>query len=264
MKKIFLFIAASFVFASSHAQDIPYKTCNKCWNRDSLGNHRVAVLVENENTVAKVVIPWRRRDNHPETKRIIIQDAKTSRKVLNHYEKNISREAGEIYFEPISGKGIYYVYYLPLKNEGRSNYPRGVYLKPENTANTNWAYNNSSDAKVQAFESIDDLNSFYPMEVIATKSETASLIEKSNNKDFIVFPEDRLHPIKMTQDLPKKWIDAGIQNQLKGNADKGEWSAFQLGLLALKDQSSIEINFSDLKNAAGNSIAAKQLACCSL
>ena len=153
-------------------------------NRDSLGNHRVVVVVDKDNEVAKVVIPWRRRDDHPENKRIIIQDAKTSRKVLNHIEKSISRESGEIYFEAISGKGIYYIYYLPLRNEGRSNYPRGVYLKPENTAETNWSYNNVSNAKVQAFESIDDLNSFYPMELIATKSETAAIIEKSPNKEF--------------------------------------------------------------------------------
>ena len=264
MKKIFLFIAAAFVFVVSHAQDIPYKTCNNCWNRDSLGNHRVVVVVDKDNEVAKVVIPWRRRDDHPENKRIIIQDAKTSRKVLNHIEKSISRESGEIYFEAISGKGIYYIYYLPLRNEGRSNYPRGVYLKPENTAETNWSYNNVSNAKVLAFESIDDLNSFYPMELIATKSETAAIIEKSPNKEFIVFPEDRSNPIKMTRDLPKKWIDEGIQNQLKGTADKGEWFAFQLGLLAIKNQSSIEINFSDLKNAAGNMIAAKQLSCINL
>lgn len=264
MKKIFLSVAAVFVFIISHAQDIPYTICSNCWNSDSLGNHRVVVSVDKDNEVAKVVIPWRRRDLHPENKRIIIQEAKTSRKVLNHFEKNISRESGEIYFEAISGKGIYYIYYLPLKNEGRSNYPRGVYLKPENTAETNWSYNNTADAKVQAFESIDELNSFYPMEQIATKSETAALIEKSINKEFIIFPEDRLHPIKMTKDLPKKWIDAGIQNQFKGKADKGEWYAFQLGLYALKDQSSIEIQFSDLKNAAGNTIAAKQMSCINL
>ena len=264
MKKIFLLAAAALVIVGSNAQDIPYKTCTNCWNRDSLGNHRVVVLVDQENTVAKVSIPWRRRDANPENKRIIIQDAKTGLKVLNHVDQNITRESGDIYFEPISGKGIYYVYYLPLKNEGRSNYPRGVYLKPENTANANWTYNNYANAKVQAFEAFDVLNSFYPMEVIATKTETASLIEKSTNKEFIVFPEDRLNPIKMMHDLPKKWIDAGIQDQFKGVADKGEWYAFQLGMLALKNQASIEIQFSDLKNAAGNIIPAKQLSCINL
>ena len=264
MKKIFLLAAAALVIVCSNAQDIPYKTCNNCWNRDSLGNHRVVVLVDQENTVAKVSIPWRRRDANPENKRIIIQDAKTGQKVLNHVDQNITRESGDIYFEPISGKGIYYVYYLPLKNEGRSNYPRGVYLKPENTASTNWTYNNFSKAKVQAFESIDDLNSFYPMEIIATDDEAITFIEKSSNKEFIVFPEDRLNPIKMTHDLPKKWIDAGNQTQFKGTADKGEWYAFQLGLLALKNQASIEIQFSDLKNAVGNIIPAKQLSCINL
>lgn len=264
MIKIFLLAAAVLAFVCSNAQDIPYKTCNNCWNRDSMGNHRVVVLVNQENNVAKVVIPWRRRDANPESKRIIIQDAKTGQKVLNHIDQNITRELGEIYFEPISGKGLYYIYYLPLKNEGRSNYPRGVYLKPENTVAANWSYQNYSNAKVLSFEAFDELNSFYPMELIATKAETKSLIEKSSNQEFIVFPEDRLNPIKMNTDLPKRWIDAGIQNSFKGTADKGEWYAFQLGLLALKNQPAIEINFSDLKNAAGNIIAAKDLSCINL
>ena len=99
------------------------------------------------------------------------------------------------------------------------------------------------------------------MEIIATDDEAITFIEKSSNKEFIVFPEDRLNPIKMTHDLPKKWIDAGNQTQFKGTADKGEWYAFQLGLLALKNQASIEIQFSDLKNAVGNIIPPKQLSC---
>ena len=68
---------------------------------------------------------------------------------------------------------------MPYKNEGRSNYPKGVYLKP--------IENNISDvptngvAKVVSFESIDALNSFYPMEIIATKDEKIKFIENSSS-----------------------------------------------------------------------------------
>jgi hypothetical protein len=35
-------------------------------------------------------------------------------------------------------KDQYYVYYLPYKNEGSSNYPKGVYLPVEHTASADW------------------------------------------------------------------------------------------------------------------------------
>ena len=77
-----------------------------------------------------MIIPWRRRDNNPEDKRIIIQDGQTKGKITNVKTGVINRETGEIVFEPTSGKGTYYVYYMLSKNEGRSNYPKGTYLKP--------------------------------------------------------------------------------------------------------------------------------------
>ncbi|MEO6813545.1 MAG: glycoside hydrolase domain-containing protein, partial [Ginsengibacter sp.] len=129
MKKESLFFIFLFLSVASFAQKIPYTNCNECWNADSLGNHRVVIDFRGNGSLAKVTIPWRRRDYHPELKRIIVQDAQTGRKVLNIKSGTLNREYGEIYFEPVSGKGIYYVYYIPYKNEGRSNYPKGVYLK---------------------------------------------------------------------------------------------------------------------------------------
>jgi hypothetical protein len=251
MKRKLLTLILLLAGAIAYAQDIPYTNCPKCWLPDSLGNHRVVLEFNGTGKIAKAIILWRRRDDAPENKRIIIEDATTHQKISNVKTGAINREYGELYFEPVSGKGIYYVYYMPYKNEGRSNYPRGVYLKPENTASADWlntidGNNNIPSAKVKEFQSIDAFNTFYPMEVIATKDETSRLIEKHKGEKFLVFPEDRLNSIRMVNDLPKRWIDKGPQDNFNGEAAKGENFAFQLGVYALQNLEDVKVTFSDL------------------
>ena len=198
MKRKLIFLVLIVTGFSAFSQEIPHTNCDGCWNPDSLGNHRVVLKYNGTDKVAKATILWRRRDEHPELKRIIVEDAATHQKVLNVKTGEINRVFGNIYFEPVSGKGTYYVYYMPYKNEGPSNYPKGIYLKPENTASEEWLNvvdkdENIPDAKVTEFQSINAFNSFYPMEVIATKNETNQLIAENKNKPFLIFPEDRLH-----------------------------------------------------------------------
>ncbi|MEO8568971.1 MAG: glycoside hydrolase domain-containing protein [Ginsengibacter sp.] len=248
------------------SQKIPYTNCNNCWNADSLGNHRVVLESNDTGKIAKAIIRWRRRDNNPQDKRIIIEDAKTQQKVLNVKTAVLNREYGEIYFEPVSGRGTYYIYYMPYKNEGRSNYPQGVYLKPENTSSEEWlasTINNKNipAAHVKEIQSIDSFNTFYPMEVIAMKAETDSLIQKNTSEPFLVFPEDRLHSIRMFSDLPQRWIESGPQNSFTGEAEKGENFAFQLGLYAIQNLQNVKINFSSLTSASGKIISSKNIFC---
>jgi len=248
------------------AQPIHYTNANNDWNADSLGNHRAVLHFNGYGKVAKVYIEWRRRDNNPEKKRIIIQDANTGKKILNVLTMRVNREAGEICFEPISGKGLYYVYYMPYKNEGRSNYPRGVYLSPESTASETWlsSFNASllkRNTVCNEIQSINAFNSFYPMEVIATKKETDDLIRKHPASAFLVFPEDRIYSIRMKQDLPQRWVKNGVTNQFMGQADKGENYAFQLGVYALQDLENLSVSFSNLKNNTGVSISANDISC---
>src|ERR1700712_662170 len=105
MKKQFFAIIFLLAGFTASAQKIPYTNCEKCWLPDSLGNHRVVVTFNGTSNMAKVIIPWRRRDNDPEGKRIIIQDAQTHQKITNVKTVTINRESGEIVFEPTSGKG---------------------------------------------------------------------------------------------------------------------------------------------------------------
>ena len=266
MKKHFFALVLLLSAVGASAQKIPYTNCPGCWLPDSLGNHRVVLTFNGTGKAAKVIIPWRRRDIDPEDKRIIIQDAKTGKKVTNVKLGQITRESGEISFEPTSGAGTYYVYYLPSKNEGRSNYPKGTYLKPEQTASADWLSEVGSGktipaASVKAFQSIDAFNSFYPMEVIATKAETDALVNKHKSEPFIVFPEDRLNSIRMSKDLPQRWIELGEQTKYTGQAARGENFAFQLGIYALQNLQNVKVTFSSLTAPAGKTIPAAALFC---
>jgi hypothetical protein len=257
----FLFFAATLV-----AQKVPYTNCNNCWNADSLGNHRVVLKYNGTGKIAKATIFWRRRDENPELKRIIVEDAKTKQKVLNVKIGTLNREYGDIYFEPVSGSGTYYVYYMPYKNEGRSNYPKGVYLAPENTASEDWLNaveneKNIPDVKVSEFQSINVFNTFYPMEIIATKTETNNLIEQNKSQPFLIFPEDRLHSIRMKNDLPARWIEKGVKTSFTDTAMKGENFAYQLGVYALENIKNIKLLFSDLRNKNGQIISSKNMSC---
>ncbi|MEO5648845.1 MAG: glycoside hydrolase domain-containing protein [Ginsengibacter sp.] len=266
MKKESLLFIFLFLSVALFAQKIQYTNCNECWNADSLGNHRVVIDFRGNGTLAKTTIPWRRRDYHPDLKRIIVQDAKTGKKILNIKAGTLNREYGEIYFEPVSGKGIYYVYYMPYKNEGRSNYPKGVYLKPDTTASAEWLHslnsaNNISIATVKEFQSIDAFNTFYPMEVIATKEETERLIQKNKSAAFLVFPESRFHSIRMTNDLPERWIDKKTLSSFTDTTQKGENFSFQLGIYALQNIHNIQLHFSDLKSSNGKIISSENISC---
>lgn len=265
MIKYFTVLFMLQISCIASAQQVTYTDGKQGWDEDSLGNHRAIVQFTGNNGPARVVIPWRRADSIPSGKRIIVQDAKTGQKVTNVKLLMANNEKGDLLFEPTSGKGDYYIYYLPYKNEGRANYPRGVYLQPENTASTTWLQSlppsPGINTTTKTIQSIDAENSFYPMEVCATAGETATLIKKSARKDFILFPEDRSNPIKMTANLPYRWIQKGIVTAFTGQASRGEQYSFQIGLYAIQKTSIAELRFTALSNGKGQTIPAANLSC---
>jgi hypothetical protein len=247
------------------AQQIKYTDGNDSWNPNQLGNHRAVVQFSGKGNVAKTTIEWRRRDENPDQKLIIVQDAKTGAAILNIKTENINRENGTIFFEPVSGNGTYYVYYMPYIDEGDANYLKGVYAKPENKADAQWLSkiktNLADNCTLTEIQSVNAFNSFYPMDVIATAAETTAIIAKNSGNSFLVFPEDRMNSIRMQKDLPKRWIDKGVQNTFSDTALRGEYLAFQLGVYALQDLSNVKVTFSDLKSKDGKTIAAKSISC---
>ena len=275
MNFTFRCIAFIFLFSgctlSAAAAELKYADGKNHWNADSLGNHRIVIrLTEKEygkdRRAARVVIPWRRRDDHPELKGLIIVDAQTGQRVMNVLRKAVSRESGELLFEPVSGAGEYFVYYMLYKNEGRSNYPKGVYRAPDTTASAGWLGLLGSipvmpAAVAEEYQSIDPFNSFYPMEIIATETETASLIQKNSGKPFIVFPEDRFHPIRMKHDLPLRWIRQEDRDRFADSVQRGEFFTYQLGIYALQNLEEVNLTFTDLKGKKGGVISSKNISC---
>src|SRR6185436_13564242 len=91
-----IFLCISICCKSLVAQQIAYTNGMDSWNTDSLGNHRAVVQFSGKGNIAKVNIGWRRRDANPDQKRIIVQDAKTGKKILNVTASDINRESGTI------------------------------------------------------------------------------------------------------------------------------------------------------------------------
>ncbi|MFD0941883.1 glycoside hydrolase domain-containing protein [Pedobacter boryungensis] len=265
MKNLFsTLLLVCLISFHANAQEIKYTSGNNNWNADSLGNQRAKVSFNGVGKIAKVLINWRRSDPNPEQKAIIVQDAKTGKKINSILPISIDKENGLICFEPESGIGTYYIYYQPYKNEGRSNYPKGIYPKQEKSddkISIKEANATAINTKVVQIESINAFNSVYPMEVIATAEEVKALSVKNAEPAYLVFPESRNYPIVMKNDIPQRWITKGVQKIVTDRAFRGENFSFQLGIFALKDLQNVKLKFSDLKDKSGHKISSALLSC---
>lgn len=257
-----IFVFSIFLLHSlliSSAGEVEYSTGS--WDAAVFGNHRAVIRVEENADAVWVHIPWRRRDHNPEKKNIIIVDAKNGQRIKNVFRVNINREFGDLIFQPAAAPGNYYIYYMPHVTSGRSNYPTVLYPEPATAADEAWLKQHHlaaadrvkgkwSKAKLLRIEAIDEFNSFYPMEVIATTAEVKTLTEKHQNLSYLLFPEDRAFPIRMTRDLPLRWIKSGVNKAFRGKAARGEFYAFQVGVYAVKQNiSDLQVQFSDLRGS---------------
>ena len=243
------------------------------WNSDSLGNHRVVLAVQSKAGAVIARIPWRRRDFNPASKNVIIVDAATGKRITNAVWTRLDREEGDVVFEPQTSPGQYFVYYLIYRSRGSQNYPKGYYQPMERTADTVWMKKHGlsdgrsgseagevvTPASIVQFQSIDEFNSFYPMEVIATADEVRTLLSGHESLPYLLFPEDRMNSIKMTNDLPYRWIEHGIVPMFAGQADRGEFYSFQIGLYAAYSKvGGIRVTMTDLKGPGGSTIPASR------
>lgn len=274
MKRLLFTLLGLLTFGGLQAQNIPadklYGLGN--WDADSLGNHRVVVFVEKPADAVLATIEWRRRDLNPEDKNLIVVDATTGKRITNVCRFAVNRERGEVVFQPQTVPGEYYIYYLKNVMSGSRYYPTVNYPPFENTASADWVKKNKLSgkkapslpaARIVQFQVIDQLNSFYPMEVIATADETARLLKKHPSENYILFTEDRKYPIRMTTDIPYKWIADDRHDTFTGEADKGEYYVFQLGVWAARtDVENLHVDFSALSNAVtGEQIPASSFTC---
>ena len=231
------------------------------------------MLQVNRKADAVIVdIPWRLRKIGPDKKNVIIIDAETNQKILNVFPYEINREHGKFAFQPHTVPGTYYVYYLPYKKEG-SYYPRVTYYPFENIAEDNWIVRNKLTktgvagrvpyAEIVQFQSINELNSFYPMEILATAKEMQGLHKEFENEEAIFFTEDRRHPIRTRYDLPYRWIKERNIDKFSGIANKGEYYTLQVGVYAFKKLiNNIKVSFTQLvNNETGSVIPSGKFTC---
>ena len=262
--KSFFLLSTLFICLFSYGQDIPYVT--GYWDPEGLGNHRAVISVNKNVSAAKVTIPWRRLDN-VDSKGVLLYNALTGKEVKNFYFAKKHQEEAELIFEPQWGIGEYYLYYMPGRNEGYWWIPTAKYLSANVSGNEIWRNNYkgsiSQDAAiVSRFESQSEYNSFYPMEIPVTLQEKEVLSAKYPRYSYLVFPEDRNFPARMTEEIPYRWYKMGAFGTFNGRAMKDESYAWQLGIYAFKNElENVIVKFSDLKSNDGAILPASIMKC---
>ncbi|HQR66486.1 MAG TPA: DUF6067 family protein, partial [Thermoanaerobaculia bacterium] len=117
-------------------------------------------------------------------------------------------------------------------------------------------------ARVNELQAIDAFNSFFPMEVVATRAETADLLARHPDAPFLAFAEDRTNPIRMPDDLPLRWVRRGAASPFAGDARPGEWYAFQVGVFAARQAvRNVRVALSALERNGGGSIPPSAFGC---
>jgi hypothetical protein len=260
--------------AALAAQELRYGTGT--WEPDRYGNHRVVLKVAAPADAVWAHIAWRRRDAGPEKKNLIVVDSKSGMRVNNVARPSVTREAADIVFQARSA-GEYDVYYLPYTGTVAASYPKITYPPPEATADGAWLASHIVGAgkpgverwrllpraQVVEIQAVDDVDSFFPMEVVATAEEMRGLVSRFPRASYLVFPEDRKFPIRMADDLPLRWITRGPGGPFSGEAERGEFYAFQLGIYALQPIEDLDVTFSGLTGPSGK-IEASSFRCINL
>jgi len=243
--------------------------------QDKYGNHRARIYVHQKTDAVWIHILWRRRDIEPESKNIIIVEASTEKQITNLARININREYGDLVFQADT-HGEYYVYYMPFVVSGWSSFPIITYPPPKMEADNDWLDRNGltpdqsewcnlPQAEVLEIQARGEFHRFDPMEIIATSEETQKIIAQYSGLSYLTFPEDRAYPVKMTDDLPLRWIQNGSGTRFYGKAQRGEFYTFQIGIYAAQsDIEQINVDFNDLKDGSGQIISASALQCFNL
>ncbi|MCX5771974.1 MAG: DUF6067 family protein [Candidatus Hydrogenedentes bacterium] len=246
------------------------------WPRE-LGNHRALVQVSEPAGAVRVRLDWRRRDLHPESKAIYVLTPSTGERVANVLPRTVTREFGELIFEPAAGAGTYAIYFMPYRHAGPPHLFKTEYAVPDYAPDPKWlrkhklggstisgdVWQKIPEAEVVAFESRSKFDRRDPMEVIATEQETRRLVAAHPGKTYLLFPEDRRYPIRMAEDMPLRWIQAGPNRPFHGSAQPGEFYAFQIGVFAAQQPlERIAVTFSGLQSAGGSEVITPGSFCC--
>lgn len=245
---------------------------------EALGNHRAVLDVRAAADAVRARIPWRRRDADPDRKAVWVTDAAGTR-VRNVILLSATPEHGDLVFQPTAGPGTYYAYYLPYRYEGWWAFPTTRYAAREETAEAAWSARHGLEAlrpdtpewarlpaaSVQELQAINEFHRFDPMAVPATGAELEALRARHGDEPFLLFPEDRRYPIRMPETIPQRWVACGPGQPHRGEACRGEFYAFQVGVFAWQGPlADLRASWSDLRSAGGPVIPATAIRCLNL
>lgn len=221
------------LYGESKKSKLEYKVPEQTWN-ESFGNHRAVIEIKKPAEAVILDYKWRRHDEAIDNTRFLIINAQNGDTIKNIRRLKVNKEECLIQFGPVSQSGKYYFYYLPYPVQYESGFTRGGYYAPENEPDKEWENKISSlkkieKAKILSVESRTPFDSFYPMEIPATKNEEQDYI-KSNWEKFYLFAEDRSNPIRMRDAIPVKWLDYVQGHQFSGTAAPNEYYTFQVGV----------------------------------
>lgn len=236
-RKSHLLILSLFISSNSFLSAQTYSVPSVPWN-EAFGNHRAVLSINKPTEAVSLDFNWRRPDKDIDQKRFLIVQAETGDTIANIQRLEVSEEKCRLTFGPIKNKGIYYFYYLPYKVQRGYGFYKLGYYSEEDEPSADWIKSISNQkrlpqAQVIRVESRSKFDSFYPMEVIATKSEKEAY-RQNNHAEFYLFPESRENPIRMRDNIPAKWLTYKPGKEFRGEALPNEYYTFQIGVWADK------------------------------
>eukprot|EP00051_Salpingoeca_urceolata_P011338 m.140348 g.140348 ORF g.140348 m.140348 type:complete len:1261 (+) comp17082_c0_seq3:824-4606(+) len=195
---------------------------------------------------------WRRRDDNPELKAVLVTTA--SGQAVKLASADIETACGVITFDSSQyGAGDYHVYYLPFNQGGggahlhfswyncsATAHPRECVLSAR-VADVCGSVSASAAAVVglearpgPAGSDSVAFHALSEMELAATTSEVqaATATASAMHLPFAVFPETREHPARMFNLLSARWARKGPSTTFAATAALGEYYAFQVGIFA--------------------------------
>jgi hypothetical protein len=204
----------------------------------SWGNHRAVVVLDSvSGDAVAVTIPWRRRDEDPAAKSVVVLDAASNQPVANAVALRVENVSGDVVFQPNRGSMTYHVYYMPWESSG-GYYPRVTYPKITATADPAWerrvlaaSLSELPKARTTHIQSVNTFHSFFPMEVVATQAEAAALLSDAA-AGWALVPEHRDYPVRMRRFLPHHWTQRGQAAEFSSKVLRGEYFTFQLAVVA--------------------------------
>lgn len=255
------------------------------------GEIRAELEVGQSSGNVEAQIFWRRRDPAPDTKALVVTDAKGKWMKLAGGESVVEAGCGIVSFEASSGQGKYYVYFLSFFEHGctspqfhfswfNGTWPKSQVCDGEEASNVlappgpAFAARRASSAPsvcttvqrgsklVKRLQSRDEFHGFSPIELIAQPSEMPQpasfpLFVHMTTRDLPLRTFDNGH-------LPALWARAGESTSLSAKANAGQYFVFQIGLFAHKDITNVTLSFADLKPSSGSPVPSSAFTCFNL